>query len=106
LELDEVQEVCGKILNTVSKVVLGYESEIKLVLVSLLSNGHVLLEGVPGVAKTTLVKSIAKTIGLTEKTVVVENIPYKGFSRIQFTPDLMPSDIAGTLIYNPQTRNF
>jgi len=106
LDLSEIKEVCRKISDSINSVVLGYEKEVKLILVSLLSNGHVLLEGVPGVAKTTLIKSIAKTLGLSEKTVVVDGVPYRGFSRIQFTPDLMPSDITGTLVYNPQTREF
>ena len=61
--------------------------------IGLLTNGHILLEGVPGVAKTTLIKTISEALGLS-------------FSRVQFTPDLLPSDIVGTLIYNPKTTSF
>lgn len=77
----------------IGKVIVGHSDVISLSLVAMLSNGHVLLEGVPGVAKTTLIKSIADALGLS-------------FSRIQFTPDLLPSDIVGTLIYNPKTHEF
>jgi len=61
--------------------------------IGLLTNGHILLEGVPGVAKTTLIKTMAQALGIS-------------FSRIQFTPDLLPSDIVGTLVYNPKTLSF
>ena len=77
----------------IGKVIVGHQEIISFALVAMLSNGHVLLEGVPGVAKTTLIKSIADALGLS-------------FSRIQFTPDLLPSDIVGTLIYNPKTHEF
>lgn len=77
----------------IKKVIVGNESIITLSCIGLLANGHILLEGVPGVAKTTLIKTIAQALGLS-------------FSRIQFTPDLLPSDIVGTLIYNPKTYEF
>lgn len=77
----------------IERVIVGNSKTITLALVGMLSNGHVLLEGVPGVAKTTLIKSIADALGLS-------------FSRVQFTPDLLPSDIVGTLIYNPKTHEF
>lgn len=79
--------------HEIRKVIVGQESIITMSLIGLLANGHVLLEGVPGVAKTTLIKTIAGALGLS-------------FSRIQFTPDLLPSDIIGTLIYNPKTLEF
>ena len=77
----------------IGKVIVGHTSIVSFSLVAMLSNGHVLLEGVPGVAKTTLIKSISDALGLA-------------FSRIQFTPDLLPSDIVGTLIYNPKSHEF
>jgi MoxR-like ATPase len=77
----------------VAKVVVGCQKIVDRIIIGLLCNGHILLEGAPGLAKTTLVRTIAKGVGLT-------------FSRIQFTPDLLPSDIVGTLIYNPKTQEF
>ncbi|MGZ6255058.1 MAG: AAA family ATPase [Candidatus Chromulinivorax sp.] len=77
----------------INKVIVGHASIIDLTLIAMLSKGHVLLEGVPGVAKTTLIKTIADALGLS-------------FSRIQFTPDLLPTDLIGTLIYNPKLQEF
>ena len=77
----------------VSQTVVGNQSVIESIMISLLCNGHVLLEGVPGVAKTTLIKTIANSLGLS-------------FKRIQFTPDLLPADVIGTLIYNPKIQDF
>ncbi len=91
-----VQEACGwipAIMQEMSKVVVGQEYLIKRLLIGLLSNGHVLLEGVPGLAKTTTINALAQCI-------------HAAFRRIQFTPDLLPSDIVGTLIYNPQTQQY
>lgn len=79
--------------HEIRKVIVGQESVITMSIIGLLANGHILLEGVPGVAKTTLIKTIAQALGLS-------------FSRIQFTPDLLPSDIIGTLMYNPKTYEF
>jgi len=79
--------------NEIQKVIVGNESIITLSCIGILTNGHILLEGVPGVAKTTLIKTISQALGLS-------------FSRIQFTPDLLPSDIVGTLVYNPKTYEF
>lgn len=79
--------------HEIRKVIVGQESIITMSIIGLLANGHILLEGVPGVAKTTLIKTIAQALGLS-------------FSRIQFTPDLLPSDIIGTLMYNPKTYEF
>lgn len=81
------------LLNEVQKVIVGNEQTIMFAMIALLSNGHILLEGVPGVAKTTLIKTITQALGLH-------------FKRIQFTPDLLPSDLIGTLIYNPKTHEF
>lgn len=77
----------------IEKKVFGQSKIIRKILTGLLCNGHILLEGLPGLAKTTLVKTFAKCVGLN-------------FSRIQFTPDLLPSDIVGTLIYNPVKQEF
>lgn len=77
----------------VSKVVVGQQEAIHFIMIGLLCDGHILLEGVPGVAKTTMIKSVASALGLH-------------FNRIQFTPDLLPSDLIGTLIYNPKTQEF
>jgi len=77
----------------VKKRIVGQEHIIDRIIIGLLCNGHILLEGVPGIAKTTLIKSVTEVLGLT-------------FSRIQFTPDLLPADLIGTLIYNPKTQAF
>ena len=77
----------------IGKVIVGHSLIIDLTLIAMLSKGHVLLEGVPGVAKTTLIKTISDALGLS-------------FSRIQFTPDLLPADLVGTLIYNPKLQEF
>jgi MoxR-like ATPase len=77
----------------IRKVIVGQDTIVTMSCVALLTNGHILLEGVPGVAKTTLIKTLSQALGLS-------------FQRIQFTPDLLPSDIVGTLIYNPKTLDF
>lgn len=77
----------------INKVVVGQQDAITSILVALLCNGHILLEGVPGVAKTTMIKTLATALGLS-------------FKRIQFTPDLLPADLIGTLIYNQKTQDF
>lgn len=82
-----------QIAYQVSKIIIGQEDTITFLLIAILCKGHVLLEGVPGVAKTTMVKALTQALGLS-------------FKRIQFTPDLLPSDLLGTLIYNQQTQNF
>jgi MoxR-like ATPase len=83
----------GKLRAEVGKVIVGQEQLVDRLLVGLLANGHVLLEGVPGLAKTLSVRTLAAAIHAT-------------FHRIQFTPDLLPADIVGTLIYNPQDGNY
>ena len=82
-----------QIKDEIAKVIVGQESMVEHLLAALLSNGHVLIEGVPGVAKTITAKLLAKTLDV-------------GFSRIQFTPDLMPSDILGTSVFNVKTTEF
>ena len=83
-----------QVLNTeIRKAIIGQDRLVERVLVALLADGHILLEGVPGLAKTLLVKTIGQAI-------------QAGFSRIQFTPDLLPADLIGTRIYNPRTGDF
>ena len=82
-----------KIADEISKVIVGQRYLIDRLLIALLCNGHVLIEGVPGLAKTLSVKSLASTISAK-------------FQRIQFTPDLLPADLVGTLVYNPQRGEF
>lgn len=82
-----------KIRHNISKVMIGKKEAIDLLLIALLSHGHVLLEDIPGIGKTTLVSSLARSLGLT-------------FRRIQFTPDVMPSDITGFNLYNQQSSCF
>ena len=93
IDLSELQKAVQGIKDEVAKVIVGQEKMIDRILVSMLSNGHILLEGVPGVAKTITAKLISKTIDI-------------GFSRIQFTPDLMPSDILGTSVFNLKSTEF
>ena len=76
-----------------SKVIVGQQTMIERLLIGLLSNGHILLEGVPGLAKTLAIKSLAQTV-------------HAQFSRIQFTPDLLPADVIGTMIYNQSKNEF
>lgn len=82
-----------RLRNEMRKVIVGQEYMVDRLLAGLLSNGHILLEGVPGLAKTLAVTTLARTIQAT-------------FSRIQFTPDLLPADLIGTLIYNPKDGTF
>jgi MoxR-like ATPase len=84
-----VEELFGEI----GKVVVGQRSILERMLIGLLADGHILLEGVPGLAKTLAVKTIAETIEAK-------------FQRIQFTPDLLPADLIGTLVYNPKSGDF
>lgn len=79
--------------NEIKKVIVGQDHIIDRIFIGLLCNGHILLEGVPGLAKTTLIKTTADALGLD-------------FKRIQFTPDLLPADLIGTLIYSPKTHEF
>src|ERR1700712_254267 len=82
-----------KIHAEIGKVIIGQNHMVERLLIGLLSSGHILLEGVPGLAKTLSIKSLAETINAK-------------FSRIQFTPDLLPADVTGTMIYNQQKNEF
>jgi len=88
-----VSSTIAHIRNELSKVIVGQEDAIEQILIAVLAEGHALVEGVPGTAKTLTVKTLARIINAT-------------FSRIQFTPDLMPSDITGTNVFNIATSNF
>jgi MoxR-like ATPase len=93
IDLTELQESIAAMKAELNKVIVGQEKMIDQLLVAFLSNGHILLEGVPGVAKTITAKLLAQTMDI-------------GFSRIQFTPDLMPSDILGTSVFDLKTSEF
>lgn len=93
LDLSRLQENIAAMKAELRKVIVGQEKMIDQLLVAFLSNGHILLEGVPGVAKTITAKLLAQTMNI-------------GFSRIQFTPDLMPSDILGTSVFDLKTSEF
>jgi len=88
-----VQDTYQQILNHISQVIVGKQQVVQLITIGLFCQGHVLIEDVPGVGKTMLARSLAKTVGCT-------------FKRIQFTPDMLPSDITGVSIYNQQTQAF
>ena len=87
------QEKIAEVIQEVKNVVVGQDKMINRLLIGLFTNGHILLEGVPGLAKTLTVNTLAKVLHLN-------------FNRIQFTPDLLPSDLIGTMIYNQQKSNF
>lgn len=93
LDMIELRASLEKVKTEIAKVIVGQEDMIEHLLAALLSNGHVLIEGVPGVAKTITAKLLAKTIDVD-------------FSRIQFTPDLMPSDILGTSVFSVKNSEF
>ncbi len=89
----EKSPVLNDIRKEVAKAIVGQDYMVTRILVGLLANGHILLEGVPGLAKTLAVNTVAKTVEAS-------------FKRIQFTPDLLPADLIGTMIYNPESREF
>lgn len=91
--MQSVRELSERITENVERVIVGKHREVKLVLTALLCRGHVLIEDVPGVGKTVLAKAIARSIGST-------------FKRIQFTPDLLPSDVTGVSIFNQRSGEF
>jgi MoxR-like ATPase len=91
--MKEIQNLIETIVNNVEKVIVGKRSEVELAVISLLSQGHLLIEDVPGVGKTMLARSLACSIGST-------------FGRIQFTPDMLPSDVTGVSVYNQVTQKF
>jgi len=90
---EEVQSFTQKVVNNLEKVIVGKRQTVELVVIGLLCQGHLLVEDVPGVGKTMLARSLAKSIGCS-------------FSRIQFTPDMLPSDVTGVSIYNQNSRDF
>ena len=92
-DLTALNEAVMSIRNEIKKIIVGQDEMVKLIMTALLADGHVLIEGVPGVAKTLTAKLVAKSVNA-------------GFSRIQFTPDLMPSDVLGTPVFNPKDAHF
>lgn len=92
-DFSELQAAVDQIKMELHKIIVGQEQLIDLLLVAILADGHVLIEGVPGIAKTLTAKLLARTVAV-------------GFSRIQFTPDLMPSDVLGTSVFHPGTATF
>jgi len=92
-EISRIKESAGRLLDNISKVIVGKKETIELVLVVLLCEGHVLIEDVPGIGKTMLAKAVAKSLGCS-------------FKRIQSTPDLLPSDVTGINYFNQRTSEF
>ena len=92
-DLSTLQQSVHTLKTEIGKVIVGQEQMVELLLAAVLADGHVLIEGVPGVAKTLTAKLLSKSISV-------------GFSRIQFTTDLMPSDVIGTSIFNPKDSTF
>jgi MoxR-like ATPase len=91
--VEVVQQVAERIAHSVSQVIVGKRNEIRLTILGLLSQGHILLEDIPGVGKTMMAKALSRSIGAS-------------FSRIQFTPDMLPSDVTGVSLFNQKTREF
>ena len=91
--MSQAQEILKRLIDEVGRVVVGQRSLVEGLLIGLMARGHVLVEGVPGLAKTTAVRTLAHALGL-------------GFQRIQFTPDLLPGDLIGTPIYLPDVQQF
>ncbi|OGO42814.1 MAG: AAA family ATPase [Chloroflexi bacterium RBG_16_57_9] len=91
--MKDVKDITQKVSDNVERVIIGKHEEVRLVLIAMICQGHVLIEDVPGVGKTMLAKAIARSLGCT-------------FRRIQCTPDMLPSDITGVSIFNQQTRAF
>src|SRR5580698_2094828 len=92
-DLEDLQLAVDNLKTEIGKVIVGQEQMIELLLAGMLADGHILIEGVPGVAKTLTAKLLSRVISV-------------GFSRIQFTPDLMPSDVIGTSVFNPRESSF
>ena len=92
-ELEDFRSIAERVVENVERVIVGKHYEVQLALVALICRGHLLIEDVPGVGKTTLAKSLARSLGCT-------------FKRMQFTPDLLPSDVTGVSIFNQKTAEF
>jgi MoxR-like ATPase len=92
-DLEDLRQTVDNLKAEIGKVIVGQEPMIELLLAGILADGHILIEGVPGVAKTLTAKLLSRVISV-------------GFSRIQFTPDLMPSDVIGTSVFNPRESSF
>jgi MoxR-like ATPase len=92
-DLSELSEAVNAVRQQLKKIIVGQDEMVKLIIAALLADGHVLIEGVPGVAKTLTAKLVARSLSVQ-------------FSRIQFTPDLMPSDVLGTPVFNPRDATF
>ena len=92
-DLTELNDAVNAVREQIKKIIVGQDEMVRLIIVALLADGHVLIEGVPGVAKTLTAKLVAKSLDVQ-------------FSRIQFTPDLMPSDVLGTPVFNPKEATF
>ncbi|MEN8097832.1 MAG: MoxR family ATPase [Chloroflexota bacterium] len=91
--MNSIQQTAYKIIENVGNVIIGKDQEIELTVIGLLAQGHLLIEDVPGVGKTVLAKTLSRSIGCT-------------FRRIQFTPDMLPSDVTGVSVFNQKTREF
>src|SRR5205809_7881377 len=92
-DLTALNQAVMSIRQQIKKVIVGQDEMVRLIIAALLADGHVLIEGVPGVAKTLTAKLVAKALSVQ-------------FSRVQFTPDLMPSDVLGTPVFNPREGSF
>src|SRR5215203_4880648 len=92
-DLSQLNDAVMNVRQQIKKIIVGQDEMVKLIITALLADGHVLIEGVPGVAKTLTAKLVAKSLAVD-------------FSRIQFTPDLMPSDVLGTPVFNPKDAVF
>ena len=91
--LEIVQHVAERIVHSVSQVIVGKRNEVRMTVLGLISQGHILIEDIPGVGKTMMAKALSKSMGCS-------------FSRIQFTPDMLPSDVTGVSLFNQATREF
>ncbi|MCL2616101.1 MAG: MoxR family ATPase [Defluviitaleaceae bacterium] len=91
--MDQIQKLTDSIISEASKIIIGKEEQLRLVIMAVFCGGHVLLDDLPGVGKTTLVKAVSRVLGCS-------------FSRVQFTPDLLPSDIIGMNIFDQKTGEF
>ncbi|RYZ28278.1 MAG: MoxR family ATPase, partial [Chitinophagaceae bacterium] len=88
-DLTQLNDAVQQVRQQIKKIIVGQDEMVKLIITALLADGHVLIEGVPGVAKTLTAKLVARSLAVQ-------------FSRIQFTPDLMPADVLGTPVFNPK----